>query len=39
MTDADGAAPDELAELFKAFDPRDSGALTVEGLQTVMRTQ
>ena len=35
------AAPsaEELAELFKAFDPDGSGVLTVEGLLSVMRTQ
>ncbi len=37
---ADGAkSPEELAELFKAFDPTNSGELTVQGLQAVMRTQ
>jgi hypothetical protein len=35
------AAPsaEELAELFKAFDPDGSEVLTVEGLLSVMRTQ
>ena len=38
-TMADAATPEQLAELFKAFDPTDSGTLTAEGLQAVMRTQ
>ena len=38
-TMADAATPEQLAELFKAFDPTNSGTLTAEGLQAVMRTQ